>query len=203
MGTHQEILSAVNQLRAISVLATSRGDRAVLATASILEALSHLRNSSSSESTEQAQTALATARSSQLDPAVGGLPQIALLISLVDLCCNLQKFDPSQAMMKMQILQNTLEKGSNDHLWTRDGAFSIHVRPGAGSFGSTHGQVRSRPDKSLELMINWMPKDDLYGLGYLLGGVASAHRNTSDRRAEQLLAEGIKLQDSMYCTDFI
>ena len=201
MATHQEILSAINQLKAISGLASNRGDKAVLATASLLEALSHLRNSSSSESIEHAQTALATARSSQLDPAVRGIPQLALLTSLVDLCCNVQKFDPNQALSKMQILQNILEDGSKDLLWTQDGAFSVPVRPGAGSLGSTHGQIRSRPDKGLELMINWISKDDLYGLGYLLGGVAWAHRNTSDKRAEQLLAEGIKFQDSMYSKD--
>ena len=187
----------MTHLKSIQVLSSTWGDKAVLATACVLEALVHLQISSSTESIEQAQRALAIARSSQLDPAVGAVPQLTALIQFADLCCTLEKFDPNQAVPKMQAMQAILENVKDGQAWTEDGSFHIPIaHPGTFRLATQSGIIRSEPDGKLMLMFNWMPKDDIYVLGYLLNSIAIAHRNTSDgQKAEQMLREGIRTQE--------
>lgn len=174
------------------------GDKAILAIASIIEALIHLRESSNAESIEQAQRALAVTRSSQLDPLVGAVPQLTALTHFADLCCTLEKFDPNQALSKMQAMQASLENLNDGQAWTKDGSFSIPINhPAAFRITTSSGVVRSESNGNLKLMFNWMPKEDIYILGFLLSSIAIAHRNTSDgQKAEQMLKEGIRMQES-------
>lgn len=179
-------------------MSSSYGDKAILAIAATLEALTHLRESSSAESIEQAQRALAAARSSQLDPVVGGIPQLAVLTHFVDLCCTLKKFDPAQAVSKMQAMQKMLETVDTGHSWTDDGSFAIPTMySGTSKVRTNSGIVRSQTDGTLVLMFSWMPREDIYVLGFLLSSLALAHRNTTDgQKTEQMLKEGIRMQES-------
>ena len=197
LSTHQDNLSALSNLKKIQVLSSTWGDKAILAIACVLEALVHLHESSSAESIEQAQHALAVARSSQLDLTVGSVPQLTALIQFADLCCTLEKFDPTQASSKMQAMQAILEKVKEGHSWTEDGSFAIPIaHPGTLRLATQGGLLRSEADGRLLLMFNWMPKDDIYVLGYLLNSIAMAHRNSLDgQKAEQMLREGIRTQE--------
>lgn len=179
-------------------MASTWGDKAVLAFASIVEALIHLRESNSAESIEQAQRALAVARSSQLDPVVGTVPQLAVLTHFADLCCTFEKFDPTQAISKMQAIQATLEHVNDNQAWAEDGSFSIPMaHPETFRIATQSGVIRGEADGKHMLMFNWMQKDDIYVLGFLLSSIAIAHRNSSDgQKAEQMLKEGIRVQDS-------
>ena len=198
LSAHQDILSALNHLRSISAMSSTWGDQTVLAIASILEALVHLRQSSSAESIEQAQRALAVARSLQLDPVVGGVHQLTVLTHFADLCCTLQKFEPTQAISKMQALQIALENVNDGQAWTQDGTFIIPIaHPATFRLATQSGIIRTDADGKLMLMFNWMPKEDIYILGFLLSSIAIAHRNSSDgQKAEQMLKEGIRAQES-------
>lgn len=195
LSSYQDILSAFAQLRSISALADQLGDKAILALASTLEALIHLRASSSAESIEQAQRALALARSLQLDPAIGQISQIEVLINVVDLSCSLQHFDPSQAVSKMQAMQASLE--SHNESWQDDGSFLIPVKSqGASRAPNGNGIVRMGSKGSLSIVFSWMPWSDIYALGYLFSSMAIAHRSTSDGlRSEQMLKEGVRCLD--------
>ncbi|KAL9030078.1 MAG: hypothetical protein Q9196_001769, partial [Gyalolechia fulgens] len=195
LSSHQDILSTFTQLRSISALADQLGDKAILAIASTLEALVHLRESSSAESIEQAQRALALARSLQLDPAIGQMSQIEVLINIVDLSCSLQHFDPSQAASKMQAMQASLE--SHNDTWQGDGLFLIPVKSrGASRAPNGNGIVRISPKGSLSVVFGWTTWADIYALGYLFSGMAIAHRSTSDGlRSEHLLKEGMRCLD--------
>ena len=198
LSTHQDTISALNQIRNISAWSMARGDMAILATASTFEALIHLRDSSSAESIEQAHRALAAARSSQLDPALGHLPQLSTLTHFADLCCSLQRFDPAQALTKMQAMQATLEERPQDSAWVEDGSFAIPLKHigKPQQINSQSGLVRSRSDGSLVLMFAWMPREDIYSLGYLLSSAAINHRNSFDgQKAEQMLKDGMLMQD--------
>ncbi|KAL9002598.1 MAG: hypothetical protein Q9188_004489 [Gyalolechia gomerana] len=196
LSSHQDILSAFAQLRSISALADQLGDKAILGIASALEALVHLRESSSAESIEQAQRALALARSLQLDPAIGQMSQMVVLINIVDLACSLQHFDPSQAVAKMQAMQASLE--SHNDTWQRDRAFLIPVKSqGASRAPNGNGIVRMGSKGSLSVVFSWTPWADIYALGYLFSSMAIAHRSTSDGlRSEQMLKEGMRCLDS-------
>ena len=55
------------------------------------------------------------------------------------------------------------------------------------------GIVRRESKDSIVLMFNWMPKEYVYNVGYLLSGVSMASRNTVDgQKSEHMLEEGIK-----------
>lgn len=168
--------------------------------ATTLEAMTHLRQSNSTENIEQAQRALAVARSQQLDPAVSALPQLATLVQCVDLCSTLQKLDPPQAELKMRTLQTMLDTLPEGHSLTEEGSFAISIAHAR--FSATKpsmGVVRSMPDGSTELVFNWLPRDDIYALGCLLSGIAITHRNTTDgQKAERMLKEGLRSQDGKY-----
>lgn len=196
LSSHQDTLSALAHVRIISAIAENFGDKAVLAIASTVEALIQLRESSSAESIEQAQRALASARSLQLDPQVSQIPQVGVLTNIVDLACSLQQCDPSQAINKMQAMQASLESQSDS--WHHDGTLLVPVQsqdPSRNPGG--YGIVRKDSQDSLAIMFRWIPWNDVYVLGYLLSSIATAHKNTSDGlKSEQMLKEGIRRLDS-------
>ncbi|MCJ1456119.1 hypothetical protein MMC28_006478 [Mycoblastus sanguinarius] len=197
LSSHQDITAALVQLRSIIHISNGYGDKAVLATATTLEALTCLRQSSDAESVEQAQRALAVVRSLQLDPAIGKISQLEVLTSLVDLCCHLQHFDPAQAMPKFQILQTAMKAVEEGNSWTDSGCFAIPMSNARmPSCTGRSGIIRKEDNGFLSLMFNWMPKEDIYRIGYFLSGVALAHRNTTDgQKSENMLNEGIRRQD--------
>ena len=198
LSNHQDIISALGHLRNILAMSSTWGDQAISAIASTLEALIYLRESNSAESIEQAQCALANARSSQLDSMVGAVSQITALVQFADLCCTLEKFDPNQAVSKMHVMQATLEKVNEGHGWTEDGSFAVPIaHPAVIKPATQNGVIRSSSDGSLILLFNWMPRGDIYNLGFLLSSIAIAHKNSSDgQKAEQMLKEGIQMQES-------
>lgn len=196
LSSHQDTLSAFSQLKSISTLAEHFGDKAILAIASTLEALVHLRESSSTESIEQAQRAIALARSLQHDDAVGQISQLAILTNIVDLSCSLLQFDPSQAVAKMQAMQTSLE-GPHDS-WHDDGSFLIPApSQGASRAPNGNGIVRKDSRGELSVMFSWAPWTDVYALGYLLSSISISHRNNSEcPRSEQMLKEGMRVLES-------
>ena len=198
LSTHLDTLSALVHLRSITALSNRYGDRAIVAMASALEAMTYLQQSNSNENIEHAQRALALARSEQLDPAVGSVPQLAILMQFVDICSTLQKFDSTQAVPKMQALQATLENIFEDQSWTEDGSFAISVtHAGLPITMPSSGVIQSLPDGTKSMVFNWLPKEDIYILGCLLSGIIMAHRNTTDgQKAEQMFLEGLRTQDS-------
>lgn len=197
LSSHQDLVAALAQLRGIAAMSNDFGDRTVLAIATNLEALTCLRLSNDAESIEQAQRALASVRSLQLHPKVAELHQLAVLTSYVDLCCQLQNFDPKQALEKYQVMQNALKSVEESHSWTADGSFAIPIPGGRmPSCKSRSGAIRKEEDGSLVLIFNWMPKEDIYTVGYLLSGVAMSHRNMTDgQKSEHMLEEGIRRLD--------
>jgi hypothetical protein len=188
----------MGQLKLISSLSNQHGEKAILATAATIEAMTSLQQSNSPDSIEHAQSSLATARSYQLDPIVGSLPQFVALLQFVDLCSALQNFDPAQAASRIQAMQAILETAPDSSIWTPEGCFAIPIRrPGLPAANSTSGVVRNLPDGTVVLMFNWMPRQDIYALCFLLSGIALSHRNTTDgQKAEQMLREGLRYLDS-------
>lgn len=194
LSTHLDTLAAISHLKIISDLSNRHGDKAILTMATTLEAMTHLRQSNSTENTEQAQRALAVARSQQLDSGVASHPQLAILMQCVDLCTTLQRLDPAQAVLKMHALQTALEALPEG----QGGSFAIPIaHAGFAATKPSTGVVRSMSDGSTELIFNWLAREDIYALSCLLSGIAITHRNTTDgQKAEQMLKEGLCSQDS-------
>lgn len=193
LSSHQELLSALSQFKLIITLSSDYGDKAVLAVATASEALTYLRVSNDFENMENAQRALATVRSLQLDLTVGKLHQLTVFTSIVDLCCVLQHSDPVQSMSKMQVMQIALKAMDDCEAWTD----RIVAIPLSGARMSTckarSGIVRKQDDGLLVLLFDWVSKEDIYDLGYLLSGIAYFSRNASEgQKSERMLEEGIR-----------
>ena len=142
---------------------------------------------------EQAQRALAMARSSQLDSAVAQIPQLAAMMHFVDLCWSLRTNEPIQAVSKLQAMQAALETIHDGNSWTDSGMFFVPISHTQGLLPASHtGIVRDGIHNSRKLLLDWVPKEDIYNLGFLLSGICTAHKNTLDGfKSEQMLKEGV------------
>ncbi|KAL6719632.1 hypothetical protein ACLMJK_001553 [Lecanora helva] len=194
LSTHQDVQSALNQLKQVAMVSNDLGDKPVLAVATIIEAMTYVREWTDEESIEQAQMALAGVRKLQFDSEIAKLHQLHVLTSIVDLCCSLHCFDPAQASAKVQAMQAAMKNVDSSRSWAADGSFVIPIKSERiSSCNTQQGILRKEHDGSLALTFNWMSKDDAYCLGYFLSGIATAHRNTQDgHKSERMFEEGIK-----------
>ncbi len=196
LASSHDLAAAHTQLRIITSVAPNHGDKAILAMATTMEAMVYLKEPGESGGFEQAQRALASVRSLQLDSAIANMPQLTAFISFVDLSCNLQRFYPDPAFTSMQNMQGTLSQlieGDNDGL---DGILALPLSKGTmPPLSVENGIVRRNADGSLALMFNWMPHVDIYNVGYLMSGIAMIHKNTTDgHKSEQMFSQGIQRQ---------
>ncbi|KAF2746732.1 hypothetical protein M011DRAFT_404045 [Sporormia fimetaria CBS 119925] len=182
-----ELAGALQQLHAIANQAEKRGDRAVFVTASALEAMIHLRTPGA-DHLEQAQRAIAAARSYQLEASVKSLGSVGALIDTVDLACSLQKGLSDDR--KMHALQQRADKepGSDD------GAFSVLIEKSVGGQSLTQhtgGIIRKVQGGRDELVFYWLPKDDLKILAFYLSGITTVPQELNRGRA--YLQEGHRI----------
>ena len=192
--TRQDVKAALTTLKAIISAAEKFGDTAVLAVSSVMKALVSLKGFDAEESFEEAQRSLAIVRSLQTNPSISNFAQLNIFTAFADISCHLQQFDPNQALQKMQLLNDALATVPQGQKWMDDGQIHIPLpKERMPQCRRSDGVIRLDHQGSLVLMINWMSKVDLENVGYLLSGMALAHRNCLDgRKSEQILQEGIR-----------
>lgn len=188
-------MAALHNLHRISNLANRNRDKAVSVIAAVTEALAHLQQSTSADSIEQAQRALAVARSHQLDDEVKDIPQISTLIQMVDISCSLLEYDINQSAQKLQIMQTLMDQKINDPHWRDDGSFTIPLNgKSVGPSSADTGDILQVENGTLVLTLNWLPQHDLYALCYFLSSVTLSAKNSHDgRKAEKYLEEGLRM----------
>ncbi len=194
MPSHQELVAAVHQLQKIADVARRRGDEAMFAFAGVTEALAYLQGSSP-DSIDQAQRALATTRQFQLDQDIARIPQIQVLLQYVDLCCSLRQSNLEQIGQKLATMQQIMDQVVDDSNWLDNGTIFLPLTSksvrGIPSMGGDI--VHEQKDRHV-LTLTWLPKKDVYTIGYLLSAVATGHKNAQeDHKAELFLDEGLAL----------
>ncbi|KAF7591294.1 hypothetical protein BBP40_001803 [Aspergillus hancockii] len=192
---HQDSVAALQHLHKIATMANRNGDKAVSAMSAVIEALSHLQQGSSFDSIEQAQRALAVARSHQLNDELRQIPQLTTLVQMVDICCSLLEYDINQSSQKLKDLQDLMDERLNDPNWRADGSFSIPLSgKSAGPSSIDTGDILQVQNGTLLLSFNWLPQHDLYALCYFLSSITLSCKNSYDgRKAEKFLQEGIRM----------
>ncbi|KAI9832514.1 MAG: hypothetical protein M1819_004303 [Sarea resinae] len=198
--SHQEVLTAFQHLRAISGKARERGESAVFVLCAVLEAIGHLR-SPAGDSIEQAQRALAAARSQQLDEVTKSLPQIVAITHFLDVSCSLEEANTTQATNKLAAMQTMLDQASPDVHWGDGGSFSVPLKQRASpNVASDAGGVLQKSDDGQDMLaFSWLPKNDVFALGYFLSGVTMSYRNSTDgQKAEKYLLEGLRIVKGAY-----
>lgn len=194
-SAHQDAVSAHQHLQRISSMAHRNGDRAVAAMSAVIEALAHLQQGTSFDSIEQAQRAVAVARSHQLNDELRHIPQLTTLIQMVDICCSILDYDINQSSQKLKLMQDLMDQSLNDSNWRTDGSFSIPLNgKSAGPSSMDTGDILQFHNGTLLLSFNWLPQHDLYGLCYFLSSVTLSAKNSHDgRKAEKFLQEGQRM----------
>lgn len=158
---------ALAQLHAISAHAEKRGDRAIYVACSALEAMVHLR-SSAADRLEQAQRAVAAARSHQLQLSAKQIGSFGTLIDVIDVACNIQQGQPDST--KSNALIEGMMNDQVDSFRSDSGVFTVLIER---SFGGsltfdTGGIFRKNSDGKDELVFAWLPKEDLKTLCFHL-----------------------------------
>jgi hypothetical protein len=102
---------SLENLRSISALAHSRGDFALEAFAALLEGLALLK-SGREDTLERVQECIAKAAKYQLDPLLR-IPQVDILILLLDLACSLQQKHPESMVQKLKALQMRMDEATD------------------------------------------------------------------------------------------
>ncbi|KAJ5734768.1 hypothetical protein N7533_013171 [Penicillium manginii] len=200
--THQDFVQALQHLHKIAAMANRNGDRAVAAMAAVTEALAHLQQGAGSDAIEQAQRAVATARSHQLNDELRHIPQLSTLIQIVDICCSLLECDVNQSAEKLKVMQALVDETLNDANWRPDGSFSVPLNgKSAGPSSIDTGDILQVQSGTLLLSFSWLPQHDLYALSYFLSSITLSAKNSYDgRKAEKFLDEGIRMIQGDFTT---
>ncbi|EEQ30342.1 75k gamma secalin [Microsporum canis CBS 113480] len=187
---HQDLVGALHNLQKTSSLATSCGDKAVSVIAAVLEALIYLQQSTSTDSIEHAQRAIATARSRQLDPEVHSIPQLSSVIQMIDICCSILEYDINQSSQKLKGMQTSMDQDIHNPKWKDDGSFALPLS--ARTIESASPREHRNDGHTFELTMNWLPEHDLYALCYFLSSITLSAKNSQDgHKAEKYLQEGL------------
>lgn len=163
--------------------------------AAVIEALAHLQQGVGSDAIEQAQRAVATARSHQLNDELRHIPQLVTLTQMVDICCSLLDYDINQSSQKLKVMQALVDETLNESNWHADGSFSIPLNgKSAGPSSIDTGDILQVQNGTLLLSFNWLPQHDLYALSYFLSSITLSAKNSYDgRKAEKYLDEGLRM----------
>ena len=155
-----ETVPALQQLHAILAHAERRTDRAVYVACSVLEAMVHLR-SGALDRLEQAQRAMAAARSLQLQVSAKQLGLFGTLLDIIDIACGIQYGMPNNK--RSTALIETLLDRSDKALNYEDGVFTVLVERSHGGnlTFDTGGVFRKSADGRDELVFAWLPREDL------------------------------------------
>ena len=193
-GSIQDFQAAIHQLEKTAKLARSQADHAIFAFASITESMLHLQGPEQ-ESVELSQRALATARQLQLNPDISKSPQMQMMMEFIDLCCNLLSMEMEPIALKLTNMQKTMDQVVDDPKWEDSGTFYVpfNKRSLNGIVLSGYGPFSER-DGRVTMAFEWLPRGDVYALGYLFSTISVAYKNASDgHKAEKFLQEGLRL----------
>lgn len=154
---------ALENLRSISTLAHGRGDYALEAFASLLEGLALLKTSRE-DTLDRVQECIARASKYQLDPLLR-IPQVDILILLLDLACGMQQKSPEVMVQKLKALQMRMDEAAD---WqTSVASLLLPIKKQAGMqpiSGDTAAIIRpgSAEDPSDYLVLSYVAKAELY-----------------------------------------
>ncbi|CAG8962054.1 hypothetical protein HYFRA_00005096 [Hymenoscyphus fraxineus] len=183
---------AIKNFQKISELATTQQDDAIHLTASLMEAMAHMR-SAAPDSMVLAQGALGAARKHQL--TVGAtILQLNGLTHLLDVMCSIREGSIQEMLVKLKNLQVTMDQVLHNEKWGRSSdVIAIPINRTAKSSHTVSYETRAvlgiGEDGRDNLMFSFLSKTDAYSISYLLCGVVLLHRG--DQKGVKYLKEGL------------
>ncbi|SPN97602.1 uncharacterized protein DNG_01114 [Cephalotrichum gorgonifer] len=170
---------AVENLRSISTFAHGRGDYALEAFAALLEGLALLKTSRE-DTLDRLHECIARASKYQLDPLLR-IPQVDILILLLDLACSMQQKNPDVMIQKLQALQNRMDEASDWQTSAASLLLPIKKQTGMQPISEDTAAI-IRPGNADEasdyLVLSYVAKAELYILVMTLSGLAFVSKST-------------------------
>ncbi|KAJ4249442.1 hypothetical protein NW762_012297 [Fusarium torreyae] len=187
--------SALENIRSIQVTASSRGDNALSAFASILEGLALLK-SSKDGNMEKVQACIAQIAKFQFDPSVH-IMQLDVLTLLLDLSSSINHSSTDSAVHKLKQIQDRLDACGDWHNVKSDFLIPVKKQPSTGHTISsdTAGIIRSGEDAPVDfLVMSFMTKMELTSLVFTCTGLVNVHKSTAHgRRSADFWREGLRV----------
>ncbi|RDL35012.1 Uncharacterized protein BP5553_06943 [Venustampulla echinocandica] len=193
-GNPSDNHAAIQNLQKISDLAIKQSDRAIQLTASLVEAMVHLK-SASPDSIEHVQRAIAAARAHQLNLG-SSIPQLNGLTHIIDVMCSLREGKVTEMLTKLRDMQKVMDEFLNNDKWSASSdvmAIPINRTPKNSQTVSheTRAVLGIGEDGRDNLMMSFLNKRDAYGITYLISAVILLHKNPSDNKALKYLQSGL------------
>lgn len=163
--------SAITTLHKISELATKEQDNAIHLTASLIEAMAHMR-SAAPDALTLAHGALGAARKHQLDVGASIL-QLNGLTHLLDVMCSIREGNIPEMSVKLKNLQKTMDQLLHDDNWDRAcDTIAIPINRNPKSSHTVSHETRSvlgiGEDGRDNLMFSFLNKTDAYSIALVL-----------------------------------
>lgn len=186
----------LRDLAKASAMAKRLRDPSIGALASVLKALLHLQNRTTNW-LDDAQHAIAAARSQQLSASKLGLTQLETMIYILDISCSLNPYDYKQAKQKIQAMHDYFK--STPQIKQNHNILSVPVSGKDEQLTLESAGVFARSESGQTcLSLAWISPSELYVLGSLVSGLALWCRNPSERKAEMFFRDCLQ---HLECTE--
>ncbi|EFY88055.1 75k gamma secalin [Metarhizium acridum CQMa 102] len=192
--------AALENIRAVQNVATSRGDNAMTVFASILEGLALLKTSKDSN-IERVQSCIAQAAKFQFDPTVK-IMHLEMLILVLDFASSLYRQSPDMTAQKLRSLQQRLDECEEWNNVKADFLIPVKKQPSNTRTVSeeTSAIIRLAGEADGEfdyIVMSFMTKVELRSLVFTFSGLANMHKPSSQgRRSTEFWLEGAKILDT-------
>ncbi|KAI0379903.1 cohesin loading factor-domain-containing protein [Hypomontagnella monticulosa] len=197
---------ALENLKAITTMASQRNDRAIFKVASLLEGLSLLKTMKD-DAIVRIQGCIAQALKYQLEDS-GRIPQVDALAYMLDLACSLHQKSVQAIMQKLKCLQDHIDGALSNKSWQSINPEVLLPIEKCGQVvvsRDTSAVLRPGPDDASYdyLVMSFWSKLEAYALSYTYSGLALLYQNPRhDKRvfklweeaSTQLQRAGVKLQ---------
>ncbi|KAL0465691.1 cohesin loading factor domain-containing protein [Neurospora intermedia] len=188
---------ALENLRRMASIATTRDEKAMFVMVMLLEGLSHL-NTMKDDWINRVQNCIAQAQKLQFDDAAH-LPQLDVLLLLLDLACSLRQKSHRDAAQKLSVLQSKLEELRNLPSWSsvsHELLLPIRrvVNDAAPTLSRDTEAVLRRGDGTFDyLVLSALGKQGSFAMAYIFNGIVALYKSTTLGRSSTIWTEAVRL----------
>lgn len=190
--TNQDLASAIQNLKSISQLAAEDDDGAISLISATYEALLHLRSMSSS-CVEDAQRAIAAAKSLQFHPLAQSLKQIWTFLECIEVICYLMEGNAAKAAQKAEALAPVMDQMRASPRKNDDGMLFVPLAGSPRALTESTCGIFQRQEGRDHLVFRWITERDLWTFCYLLNAIAAQTRAAVEAKAEAYVQQGLKI----------
>ncbi|KAK4669368.1 uncharacterized protein QC763_202350 [Podospora pseudopauciseta] len=189
---------AIDNLRKIAGVANQRKDFSIFAMAMLLEGFAHM-TTMKDDWANRVQLCVAQVSKIQLESSIQ-IPQIDILLRLLDLACSLHQKSHQVAAQKLTVLQRQLEELKNSPDWPlQNGEVFLSINRMSNTAptvsNDTRAVVRQGEGNADYLVLSTLGKQEAWAIAWVFNGIVAHYRATTPGRSATLWNEGLRVLD--------